>query len=78
MVILTPTVLALGFQYFAGTLKTVQITKPVSMDNVDCFVVMTTSALLEKNASTRNVCCLALRIQAVPREKLASLVVIAK
>lgn len=78
MAIQIPTVLASGFQCFAETLKTAQITKPASMDNVDCFVVMTTSALLEKDASTRNVCCLALRIQVVPREKLVSLVVIAK
>lgn len=78
MVTLTPTKPASGFQYFAGTLKTAQITKPVSMDNVDYFAVMTTSALLEKDASTRNVCCLALRIQVVPRERLVSLVVIAK
>lgn len=76
--ILTLTVHASGSQYFAGTVKTAQITKPVSMDNVDCSAVTIMSVLLEKNASTRNVCCLASRTRVVPREKLASLVVIVK
>lgn len=78
VVILTQTVPASGSQYFAGTVKTAQITKPVSMDSVDCSVVMIMNVLLGKNASTRNVCCLASRTRVVHREKLASLVVFVK
>lgn len=72
------TVPASGFQYFAGIVKSVQIIKLVSMDNVDCSVAMIMNVLLVKSVSTRNVCCLASRTPVVPQEKLVSLVVIAK
>lgn len=78
VVILTLTVPASGFQCFAGTVKNAQITKPVSMDNADCSVVMIMNVLLVKNVSTRNVCYLASHTPVVPQEKLVSLVVIAK
>lgn len=78
VVILTPTLPASGFRYFAGTVKTAQITKPVSMDNVGCSVATIMSALLVKSVSTRNVCCHASRTRAVPREKLVSQVVTVK
>lgn len=77
-VILTLTVPASEFQYFAGIVKSAQIIKPVSMDNADCSVAMIMNVLLVKNVSTRNVFCLASRTPVVPQEKLVSPVVFAK